>query len=116
MKYCIHYSAFANGDWRRTRVTAQSSHKPNPGGNPTSTGCRTAASPWEREGPRSAGKGWLKMTCPVRGGTEKRLGRRPQRIAHRSDGGRADQQGLNINEILLLTARESSRAGLERKM
>ena len=29
-------------------------------------------------------------------GTEKRLERRPQREAHRSDGGRTDQQGLNF--------------------
>ena len=41
--------------------------------------------------------GWWCGDRPRRdGGTEKRLKRRPKRKAHRSDGGRADQQGPRL--------------------
>lgn len=41
--------------------------------------------------------GWRGEDRPRRdGGTEKRLKRRPKRKAHRSDGGRADQQGPRL--------------------
>lgn len=41
--------------------------------------------------------GWRGGDRPRRdGGTEKRLKRRPKRKAHRSDGGRADQQGPRL--------------------
>lgn len=44
---------------QRTRPTGQKLKGPAER-DPTSTGCRTAASPWERESTRSTGKGWLR--------------------------------------------------------
>lgn len=55
-----------------------------------------SASLWEREARDGRKRGNGENRPRRDGGTEKRLKRRPKRKAHRSDGGRADQQGPRL--------------------
>lgn len=98
---CIQSLHDARG--RRTRPAHQpeSSHKPRrrkPAAQYGATErCRPPVLRLPSRTRERRATGWRGEDRPRRdGGTEKRLKRRPKRKAHRSDGGRADQQGPRL--------------------